>query len=117
MLDKDILIIGNKHYSPETCVFVNHVVNTVITDRTATKGDYPVGVSLDKVNNKLKVQCRCYGKIKYLGRFALENEREASRCYKDAKHKEIIRIANMQSDERVVIGLYNHAKTYLIGDK
>ena len=32
-LDKDILCQGNKVYSPETCVFVEHYINTVFEDR------------------------------------------------------------------------------------
>ena len=36
-LDKDILCQGNKVYSPETCVFVEHYINTVFEDRSAKR--------------------------------------------------------------------------------
>lgn len=32
-LDKDILIKGNKVYSPETCCFVPYEINTLVTNR------------------------------------------------------------------------------------
>lgn len=43
-LDKDMLVPGNKVYSPETCVFVPRSVNVLFTDRRNTKGEYPLGV-------------------------------------------------------------------------
>lgn len=36
-LDKDILCQGNKVYSPETCVFVEHYINTVFEDRSTKR--------------------------------------------------------------------------------
>lgn len=33
-LEKDLLVVGNRHYSPETCCFVPHVVNTAIIHKT-----------------------------------------------------------------------------------
>lgn len=43
-LDKDILLIGNRHYSPETSRFVPHEVNTILSTCQATRGDLPLGV-------------------------------------------------------------------------
>ena len=45
-LDKDILKPGNKVYSPETCAFVPHWINTLFMTNTHRKGDYPLGVAL-----------------------------------------------------------------------
>ena len=36
-LDKDILFQGNKEYSPETCVYTTHFINTVFEDRGSKK--------------------------------------------------------------------------------
>lgn len=47
-LDKDILVIGNKHYSPETCAYVPKFVNYCFLTRPAGRGDNPIGVSLRK---------------------------------------------------------------------
>lgn len=47
-LDKDILIKGNKIYSPETCCLVPNNVNILFIKRSAGRGDFPIGVSYNK---------------------------------------------------------------------
>lgn len=42
--DKDILIIGNKHYSPETVIFVEKRINTFVLNCGKTRGPYMLGV-------------------------------------------------------------------------
>ena len=44
-LDKDILVKGNKIYSPETCCFVPQEINTLIISCKAKRGELPIGVS------------------------------------------------------------------------
>lgn len=43
-LDKDILVEGNKIYSPETCRFVPLDINCMLTHVKKNKGIYPTGV-------------------------------------------------------------------------
>lgn len=43
-LDKDILVYGNKLYSPITCVFVSNKINTFIRKPKKNKYDMPEGV-------------------------------------------------------------------------
>lgn len=43
-VDKDILIKGNKTYSPETCCLVPINVNCLFLKREAQRGKYPIGV-------------------------------------------------------------------------
>lgn len=48
-IDKDILFFGNKHYSPETCVFVPHDINCILkTQRGNSGGVLPIGVTEKK---------------------------------------------------------------------
>ena len=51
-LDKDILFQGNKVYSPDTCVFVDGVVNNFILDSAASRGEWPLGVSWHEQKQK-----------------------------------------------------------------
>lgn len=51
-LDKDILIKGNKVYSPETCCFVPSEINTLFTKRQNLRGKYPIGVTFDGIDRK-----------------------------------------------------------------
>lgn len=54
-LDKDILVSGNNIYSPQTCCFVPHHINTLIR-KFNYKGKYlPTGISFDKIRNQYKV--------------------------------------------------------------
>lgn len=43
-MDKDILVIGNKVYSPDTCIFVPSWLNYFVIEMTTNKGQYPCGV-------------------------------------------------------------------------
>lgn len=51
-LDKDILIQGNRIYSPEACSFVPQYVNSLMTDAATIRGELPLGVSAQKPNPK-----------------------------------------------------------------
>lgn len=44
-LDKDILVKGNKIYSPETCCFVPTEINTLLVNSRSRRGALPVGVT------------------------------------------------------------------------
>jgi hypothetical protein len=47
-LDKDILVKGNKTYSPNTCIFVPERINTLFCRRQNDRGEYPIGVNIHK---------------------------------------------------------------------
>lgn len=96
-LDKDILLKGNKVYSPKTCIFVDNRINCLFTKTNATRGKYPIGVYFNKKNNKFVAQCSIImdnGKKqqKYLGIYNDQNE--AFYKYKEFKEKYIKEIAN-----------------------
>lgn len=47
-IDKDILIKGNKVYSPDTCVFVPNLINCIFTKSNALRGTLPIGVQFER---------------------------------------------------------------------
>ena len=51
-VDKDIIHKGNKRYCPEFCCLTPHDVNTLFCKRDVDRGNYPLGVSLNKNKNK-----------------------------------------------------------------
>lgn len=54
-LDKDILIEGNKVYSPKSCRFIPGYINSLLNDRGSVRGDLPIGVS--KNGNGFTAHC------------------------------------------------------------
>lgn len=51
-LDKDILVKGNKIYSPTTCVFVPQRINTLFVKSNHIRGKFPIGVYYDNSKKK-----------------------------------------------------------------
>lgn len=76
-LDKDILVKGNKVYSPDTCIFAPHSINTYFENLTA-KPKYIE--SLDKWKPSIYLE----GKTVPLGYFDTEDEAKLEYI----KHKE-----------------------------
>lgn len=101
-VDKDILIKGNKIYSPNTCMFVPERINTLFIKATRSRGKYPIGVYefLDKRNGnkKLRVQCNILkngkNKRKYLGDFPIDKPFQAFTTYKNFKENYIKQVAD-----------------------
>lgn len=68
-LDKDILFKGNKVYSPETCCFVPHALNTLFLNNKADRGDYPIGVFYEKDKKRFRAAMSFMGEQIKLGTF------------------------------------------------
>lgn len=91
-LDKDILVRGNKVYSPENCVFVNNRINCLILDNKSKKSKYPTGVT--KVGNKFSARIRKGNKDRVREELGLyETVEEAFEVYKKEKEKYIKEVA------------------------
>lgn len=56
-LDKDLLVVGNKIYSSDTCIFVPPSINCFTVNQVRSRGDYPTGVHYNKRLNKYIAQC------------------------------------------------------------
>ena len=54
-LDKDLLVRGNKTYSPETCIFIDYVINTFLTEPNVGAEGLP-GTVWDKQRKKFTAQ-------------------------------------------------------------
>ena len=96
-LDKDILVKGNKIYSPETCIFVPQEINNLFIKCDKNRNNLPIGVRWhrrDKIYetslNKGKTSC-------YLGRY--NTPEEAFLAYKKAKEEYIKEVADKYKDQ------------------
>lgn len=117
-LDKDLLVRGNKIYSPDTCVFISADLNTFLTDSSACRGEYPIGVSYkkkpkDMINDHSKpytAQIRLGKGSKHIGLFATPEE--AHQAWLTAKLEQAKILAAEQSDPRVVKALIDRYENY-----
>lgn len=98
-LDKDILIKGNKVYSPKTCCFVSSKINMLFTKSNIVRGDYPIGVSWHKIRNLFSANCNNGNKKKiHLGYFNTP-EKAFYEGYKPYKEKLIKQYADAYKDK------------------
>lgn len=111
-LDKDLLFVGNKVYSSESCVFVTKVVNSFTTDRGAARGEWPVGVSWSKERGKFASNCRnpFTKKQENLGYFNCPNE--AHQAWLKRKLDLAHLLASEQTDPRVAKALIERYTNY-----
>lgn len=90
-VDKDILIHGNKIYSPNTCILVPQRINLLFIKELKRRGDLPIGVQKHTNGGYTSLLSTYEGK-KYLGYFYDTNLAFAT--YKKAKEKYIKEVAD-----------------------
>ncbi len=93
-IDKDILVKGNKVYSPDVCCLVPQNVNCLFTKHDAARGDYPIGV----IKSRSGFVARCMNpftkEFTHLGTFATPEK--AFEVYKTYKEKIIRQVAEYE---------------------
>ena len=107
-LDKDILLKGNKVYSPSTCSFVPYEVNGLFVIQQQNRGELPVGVSFNNTKSRYVVRMSTKSHCKHLS--VHDTVDEAFYVYKEAKEAYIKEVANKwkdQIDPRVYEALMN----------
>lgn len=116
-LDKDILIKGNKVYSPETCCLVPNNVNTLFVAQDKRRGGLPIGVRMTR--DKVKFQAECNNPFsdahssEYIGRY--DTKEEAFYAYKKRKEEIIKQIASFEyANGNITKNIYNAMIRYEI---
>ena len=98
-VDKDILIKGNKIYSPETCCLVSFSINMLFAKRNKKRGDLPIGVCFENYTQKYLAHCNTGGNNGVnLGRY--DSPKEAFCQYKDYKEQQIKQVATKEYNEK-----------------
>lgn len=112
-LDKDILVKGNKIYSPETCIYVPKTINTLFVKCNKSRGNCLIGTCL--LNSKYVAHCSLINpktgksKIKHLGYYT--TQQEAFKVYKQFKERNIKEVADYYKDKipnKLYDALYNY---------
>ena len=99
-LDKDILVKGNKIYSPETCIFVPQRINNLFTKRQNDRGDLPIGVR--HMQGRFQVRCNVKyknQKSKSINLGSYDSVDKAFGMYKNFKEKHIKEVADEYKDK------------------
>ena len=114
-LDKDILVKGNKVYSPDTCCIVPKEINQLFIYQKRSRGDYPIGVILN--NTKTKPFTAQLSKRLTEGNQRLRKNfktvEEAFLFYKVEKEKYIKDVANIYKDE-IDVRCYNSMMNWVV---
>lgn len=106
-LDKDILVKGNKIYSPETCCFVPREINNLFLKTDASRGKSPIGV-VERYNG---FQVFISKSMKRIPIGTYKTVEEAFQAYKTAKEVYIKEIADKWKDlisPNVYQAMYNY---------
>lgn len=97
-LDKDLKVLGNRVYSPDTCMFVTCKVNTIIN----SKFDLSVGASSKASSTKYYASCSNpfdLGKDIYLGTF--NSVAEANSAHRVKKVSYVKKVAKEEGNSEV----------------
>ena len=108
-IDKDLLIEGNKHYGPDTCLMVQPIWNNLFKPHAA-KGGKPRGVvwncskkQLAKKPYRAQItlfEDRFTNKRTHLGSFVTMEM--ASECYKKARKIQVGKYLELETDPKVI---------------
>ncbi|MCO7126620.1 hypothetical protein NIE88_12680 [Sporolactobacillus shoreicorticis] len=111
-IDKDILQHDGrkiKIYSPKTCLFVPHSINSALTNNRKLRGEYPIGVSF--YCGKYWGECVSVGHEK--AKKSFNNPNSAFKFYKRMKEKYIRELAEYYKNW-IPEKLYNALMSYEI---
>jgi hypothetical protein len=100
-LDKDILVKGNKIYSPDTCMFVPEYINKLFIKNETKRSTLPIGVYFRKGRN---TSYRVVLGKDYIGQY--KTLEEAFEVYKTYKETLIKKVAEEYKD-KIPEKLYN----------
>lgn len=108
-LDKDILVQGNRLYSPETCCFVPQKLNKAVMLSRNKKSHLPIGVTYNKISHKYAAG-NPLGKRRYF-----ETANEAHEFYKKQKVLYVQKLAKEYYKENKISGkIYNSLLNFKI---
>lgn len=112
-LDKDILVKGNKVYSPNTCCFVPNEINCLLTKSDRARQNLPIGVKLSKNKKNYEARLSIYKGYVHLGTYLTPEE--AFLSYKKAKEDWIKKTAKEHFDNKSITEeVYNALLNYQV---
>ena len=98
-LDKDLLVTGNKLYSPDRCLFINKISNLFTSDDSSRKGLLMFGVTKRGKSEKYYARCNnpITKKLEHVGAF--DSEISAHMAWRKRKHEIACQLADLESND------------------
>ena len=111
-LDKDILVRGNKVYSPDTSAFVTRTVNLFVTEKASIDRPLPIGVQQCPFTKKFKASVHnpFTSRQEHLGSFIWPHE--AHEAWLKRKLELATLLAKEQKDIRVAKAIISRYENY-----
>jgi len=109
-LDKDILVIKNKLYSADTCLFVTRKINRLLSPFGYTHSKHLQGVTKSKCGKKFVSKISINGNRLNLGTYISEEQAHAAYC--KSKSKAINDLAIIETNNTLKTALLNWSKHY-----
>ncbi|EPB8173086.1 hypothetical protein ACRTAL_002261 [Clostridium perfringens] len=104
-LDKDLL--GGKIYSPKTCCFLPHDINTFLANKQYNNTTGYPGLSF--LRGKFQVTLKKYGKPVYVGIYGSKKEAYSAYCIEREKYaKELATKWKDKLDKDIYLKIYNY---------
>jgi len=112
-LDKDLLIKNNKIYSPQTCCFIPHRINSILTKSNSTRGKNPIGVYFNKSKGGYTASV-CENKYRFNSP-VFKTKDDAFNAYKKEKERYIKEVANEYYNKRLITeDVFNALNNYKV---
>lgn len=105
VLDKDVLIQGNKVYSPIGCLFISNEINNLINGCKSKESALPQGVTANSKCSGYRANTRREGKRLHVGSF--KTPELAFNAYKTARY-EVIKEVAIRQKEPLMSALLNY---------
>ena len=113
VLDKDLTIIGSIVYSPKSCCFIPHKINTLILTCKKSRGESVIGVCYRKDTGKFLANCKINATSVTLGSF--DTEYEAFLAYKTFKEYHVKSVAKESYDKgEITHQIYNNLLMFTV---
>lgn len=104
-IDKDLLFIGNKIYSPDRCIMVSITVNSFLKENESIRGKYPIGVYYHKASGFFRARCRNPFSGIQESLISSKSVSECHQAWRKRKHELALQLADLQDDPRVASAL------------
>lgn len=101
-LDKDLLVMGNKEYCPQRCIFITKKINYLFLTKPNKRGETLLGTRKTK-SGKYQVACMAEGKSSNYGSHVCEMV--AHTIWKQAKIKYLKEVMLNLEDCRISLGI------------